>query len=68
MQNFDLVLRFKSEAKISRNSRKLNQSINVLRFKSDAKIHRNSRKLNQSITGGSHDFRIWKTIPLRSIV
>jgi hypothetical protein len=40
----------------------------VLRFKSEAKIYRNSRKLNQSINGGSHDFQIWKTIPLRSIV
>ena len=36
--------------------------------KSAAKNSRFSRKLNLSINEGSHDFQIWQTIPLRSIV
>ena len=39
MQNYDLVLRFKNEAKIYRNWTQ-NYDL-VLRFKSDAKIYRN---------------------------
>ena len=42
----------KSDAKIYRNARKLNQSMGVA-DKNDAKIYRNSRKLNKSINGGS---------------
>ena len=46
----------KSVAKISRNSRKLKQSIKAVygvADKSAAEISRNSRKLKQSINGGS---------------
>jgi hypothetical protein len=43
----------KSAAKISRNSRKLKQSIMGIADKSAAKISRNSRKLKQSINEGS---------------
>ena len=42
----------KRAANISRNSRKLKQSMGVA-DKNDAKIYRNSRKLNKSINGGS---------------
>ena len=42
----------KNDAKIYRNSRKLNQSMGVA-DKNDAKIYRNSRKLTKSINGGS---------------
>jgi hypothetical protein len=41
-----MVVADKSEAKIYRNSYKLNQSINGVADKSEAKIYRNSRKLN----------------------
>ena len=50
--------------KPKKNWRKLNQSINGC---SSQKWGKN-QKLNQSINGGSHNFQIWKKIPLRSIV